>query len=134
MTGKTHLSCGIAISLAVVQPNAPKEIAICISAATIGSLLPDIDVASSKSRKELNKIIIISIVTIMFCTLLEAFFHVGIIEMIEKQSGLLQILCGLTCFLAISCFGFTTPHRSFMHSILCLIATSGIIWIIFHII
>lgn len=45
MTGRTHLTIGIAVGLAVAQmlDAAPKEAAFITGAAALGSLLPDID-------------------------------------------------------------------------------------------
>lgn len=65
--------------MAVVQPHSFKSLAICLAAATIGSVISDIDVTTPKSRRELNRIIIISVVAIVVCTALEFIFHLGLV-------------------------------------------------------
>lgn len=131
MTKDTHVAGGLAVTMAVVQPHSFKSLAICLAAATIGSVISDIDVTTSKSRRELNRIIVISVVAIVVCTALEFIFHLGILSMLQSQTNLFRILSGLGFFLFVCCYGINTPHRSFMHSALCLIALSGIIWVIF---
>lgn len=131
MTKDTHLASGLAITVAIMHPQNFKELAVCITSATIGSVISDIDITTSESRKDLNKILIISVVAIVVCTLLEFIFHLGIVSLIQSQTNLLRILCGLCAFLFICCFGINTPHRSFMHSAICVIALSGITWIVF---
>lgn len=131
MTKDTHIASGLAITMALAQPHTFKALAVCLTAATIGSVVSDIDVTTSESRRDLNKILVISIVAIVVCTVLESIFHLGIISMLQTQTNLLRILCGLSLFLFVCCYGINTPHRSFMHSALCVIALSGITWVIF---
>lgn len=131
MTKDTHIAGGLAVTMALAQPDSFKALAICLTAATIGSVIPDIDVTTSESRRDLNKILVISIIAIVVCTAIEFIFHLGIVSMIQSQTNILRILCGLGLFLFVCCFGINTPHRSFMHSALCVIALSGITWVIF---
>jgi inner membrane protein len=131
MTKDTHIASGLALTLALTQPQNFKSLAICLTTATIGSVISDIDVTTSESRRDLNKILLISVVAVVVCILLEFIFKLGIFSMLQSQTNLLRILCGLGLFLIVCCFGITTPHRSFMHSALCVIALSGIIWLAF---
>lgn len=129
MTKDTHIAGGLAVTMAAIQPDSFKTLAICLASATIGSVISDIDVTTSTSRKDLNIIILISVIAIVVCTLSEVIFNIGILSMIQTQTNLLRILFGILLILFICCFGINTQHRSFMHSILCVIALSGSVYI-----
>lgn len=131
MTKNTHLACGIAISISLTQPTTFKSLAICLTSATIGSLISDIDITTSKSRKDLNIIIFVSIIAIALCILAEAIFQIGILSLLESQTTISRILLGLGFILFICSFGINTPHRTFMHSLLCVVILCGMLWIIF---
>ena len=59
MTKNTHLASGLAISVAFIRPTSFKSLAICLTSAAIGSLISDIDITTSKSRKDLDIIILV---------------------------------------------------------------------------
>ena len=59
MTKDTHIAGGLAITMALAMPQGFKELAVCLTAATIGSVISDIDITTSESRRDLNKILII---------------------------------------------------------------------------
>ena len=130
MTRNTHLATGLSVAIAAVRPDSFMAISVCIVSATIGSIVSDIDVTTSTSRKELNKIIGISVIAIVAATMLEAIFHIGILSMLEAQTNLYRALLGIVCYLLICVFGITTPHRTFMHSFPCVIALAGTVWLI----
>lgn len=65
MTKDTHIAGGLAITMALAMPQGFKELAVCLTAATIGSVISDIDITTSESRRDLNKILIISVVAIV---------------------------------------------------------------------
>lgn len=133
MTKDTHIAGGLAITMALAMPQGFKELAVCLTAATIGSVISDIDITTSESRRDLNKILIISVIAIVVCIILEVVFKLGIVSLLQSETDMMRILCGIGFFLFICCFGINTPHRSFMHSAICVIALSGIVWLIFPI-
>lgn len=96
-----------------------------------GSLIPDIDVTTSKSRKDLNIITSISVGVIVLCTIIESVFHIGILNLLESETNITRILLGICFMLLICCYGITTSHRTFMHSITCTLALGSILCIIF---
>lgn len=130
MTSKTHIAAGIAITTALIQPNSIKALAICITTATIGSIISDIDVTTSESHKDLIKILTISIIMIILCSIADGAFHIGIIAFILKQTNLCRILIGILAFLLVCSFGMHKPHRTFMHSIPCVLTLSAIVFLI----
>lgn len=100
-----------------------------MASASIGSVISDIDVSTSKSRKELNKILVISVTAICICVLLESILHIGILDMIQNQSNITRILLGFMMMLLICCFGVNTPHRTFTHSLVGVIALTGTVFV-----
>ncbi len=131
MTKNTHLASGLATSVAFIRPTSFKSLAICLTSAAIGSLISDIDITTSKSRKDLDIIILVSVIAVALCTLAEAIFHIGILSLLESQTNITRILLGLGFILFICCYGITTSHRTFMHSLLCVVALCGMLWVIF---
>lgn len=130
MTKRTHLVAGTAITLGLIRPTTILGLVMCLVTSSIGSLISDIDVSTSKSRGELYKIIIVSIISVLICIALEKNFNIGILEIIRNQSSVQRILIGLLTLLGICCFGITTSHRTFMHSILGVISVSSAVFII----
>lgn len=131
MTKDTHVVAGLATTIAIMQPTTLKTLAICVATASIGSVISDIDVTTSSSRKELIKIVALSLIAIVICTFVELNFNLGILELIKSQTNILRILIGLGAFLGVCIFGIHTDHRTFMHSPLCVAILFGIIWVIF---
>jgi inner membrane protein len=82
MTGRTHLTIGLAVGLALAQTMQapPKESALIIAAAALGSLLPDIDHPQSMLSGFIPGAGLLSIFTrhrgithsLLFCVLLPA--------------------------------------------------------------
>lgn len=129
MTKNTHLAAGVALTLGIIHPENPTELAICLASASIGSVISDIDVSTSKSRKELNKILVISVTAICVCVLIESILHIGILEMIQNQSNITRILLGFMMMLLICCFGVNTSHRTFTHSLIGVVSLTGSVFV-----
>ena len=130
MTKNTHLAAGVAISTAILMPHDIQSLTMCICGAAIGSTISDIDVASSKPRKELNTIVGISIAVITVLIVLEYSFNIGIYSLIESEPSAYRAFLGFTLFLFLSLYGSTTAHRSFTHSLVGLITFTGAAWFI----
>ncbi len=118
MTGKTHLTAGMALTMLVTQPKTISETVMCLGIASIGSVISDIDVSTSKSRKNLNKVLIIITVSVVLIALAEIIFKVGIVDRISNDSNAMRVVTGIMAMITICMFGKNCPHRSFMHSIL----------------
>ena len=93
---KKHSSCKWSCYFSsIIRPTSFKSLAICLTSAAIGSLISDIDVTTSKSRKDLDIIILVSVIAVALCTLAEAIFHIGILSLLESQTNITRILLGL---------------------------------------
>lgn len=131
MLGKTHMAVGIAATLAVTQPSGISELVLAVGAGALGALISDIDVGTSNSHRDADKITALSVVVVLAVFALDYFCNTQIIERIIGSSGYLRIIAGLLLFIGICAFGKEQPHRSFMHSFLALILLSfalGLIW------
>lgn len=120
MLGKTHFFIGISAALAVLQPQTVPEMVIGIGAATVGSVISDIDSGSSHAHREADKVMTATISVIALMLLLEYRFHLGLYERLMKNSNMMRVIGGGILFLLICSYGKGQPHRSFMHSLVAM--------------
>lgn len=131
MLGKTHMAVGIGATVAVTQPTTVKEMILAAGVGALGALISDIDVGTSESHREADKITALSIAVVAAIILSDYFLHTGIVRRIVHNSGYGQILFGIVLFIGTCAFGKEQPHRSFMHSFLALAILSfalGLVW------
>ncbi len=131
MTGKTHLAVGTATALCITYPADLKELGLCIIVSSIGSVVSDVDVKSSESRKDLNRITIISVVLLFALMFAEFIFDLGITKNFNRESGWFRFILGFFSFIAVCTFGKYQPHRSFMHSIPALAILTAIVYFMY---
>lgn len=120
MTGKTHMSIGLAASATVLSISnpTPQIIAAGLVLATVGALMPDIDIEQSKISYLGRKLLIDAILL----------FVVGIFVMYKLNISLNKFrfnyklstvaIYGLATIAGCIVFAKFTKHRSFAHSIL----------------
>lgn len=133
MTSRTHIATSTAITMAIINPSSLSYLTIALSTAVLGSTIPDIDIITSDSREYLTKILFILTISIITCLGLEIYFDLGLIELIKKKTEITYILVGLTLFLVTCFYGIHKPHRTFMHSLICLLILTYLVSIIFKI-
>lgn len=131
MTGKTHLAVGTASALCITQPTTLKELALCVAVASIGSVVSDVDVKTSESRRDLNKVTAVAVVVGIVLAFVEYQFNLGIIKNFNRESNLFRLLIGFSGFIAVCTFGKNQPHRSFMHSIPAVLILTGIVYFMY---
>ena len=124
MLGKTHLVVGIAATLAVTHPASISELILAVGAGGLGALISDIDVGTSVSHREADKIIMLSAAVVLGIIAADYYLHTGIVQYVVRSSGYGRIAAGLLLFLGVCAYGKEQPHRSFMHSFLALILLS----------
>ena len=125
------MAVGSAATLAITQPSGVSELVLAVGAGSLGALISDIDVGTSNSHRDADKITALSVVVVLAVFAMDYFCNTQIIERIIGSSGYLRIIAGLLLFIGICAFGKEQPHRSFMHSFLALILLSfalGLIW------
>lgn len=121
MLGKTHMMVGIASTLLVTQPDSLTELLTASSTGAIGALISDIDVDSSSSHREANKVIFLAAAVIAGTVATDYIGNFGFIENIINNGSIAKIVVGILLFLVVCALGKETPHRSFMHSFTALI-------------
>lgn len=131
MTGKTHMAVGLASSMLVAQPDTAREMVLCMGTAFIGSVISDVDVDTSESRKELEKVIAIIVLAACMTAFVEYRWNVGIVAAFMRNSNIVRLGTGMGIFLGICIFGMFQPHRSFMHSLPGVGLLSGALWYVF---
>lgn len=112
---------GIAATMAVTQPKNLVELVLAVGAGGFGALISDIDVETSGSHKEADRITMFSMGVVLTVLTLDRFFETDIMNRVIKNSGYGSMVLGALIFIAICAFGKEQPHRSFMHSFLALL-------------
>lgn len=101
--------------MAVTQPETVPELVLAAGGGAFGALISDIDVGTSGSHRDADKIVMLSAVVLLAVLALDCFFHTGVIEQVVRNSGYGRIIAGILLFICICAFGKEQPHRSFMH-------------------
>lgn len=125
MLGKTHMAAGVAASLLLMQPKNIQELVLGTGVAAIGAVISDIDIGTSDSHKEADKIIAMAAVAVTAMIAVECIWHVGLYRRIMRNSSAARMAVAAASFLIICDFGMKRPHRSFMHSVLALVLLTG---------
>lgn len=131
MLGKTHMMVGIAATVAITKPATVSEMILAAGGGALGALISDIDVGTSGSHKEADKIVALSTLVVGGVIACDYFFHTHMIARILRNSGYARTIAGILLFIGICAFGKEQPHRSFMHSFLALLMLDvalGIMW------
>lgn len=124
MTAKTHLAVGYAVTMAVTRPKSLQELVMCIGITTIGAVISDIDATTSESKKNLTKVIMITLAGIVSIFAADLFLDAGIINKFKNNENIVRLISGFFLFIGICVFGEHQPHRSFMHSAIGVLAIS----------
>ncbi len=120
MLGKTHMAVGIAATLTITKPQTIPEIILAAGTGAVGALISDIDIETSESHKNANKITLLAVASLCMVCFLDFYHNAGIIRQILTSRNLLRVTLGALVFIATCTFGKEQPHRSFMHSFLAL--------------
>lgn len=131
MLGKTHMTVGIAATLAITRPASLAELVLAAGIGGVGAVISDIDVGTSESHKDANKIIAMATITMIGIGALDYYFQLGIWNRIKSNRTVYQMLIAAFVFLGICVYGKEQPHRSFMHSFLAMLLLSGVIAVIY---
>lgn len=131
MLGKTHMAVGIAAALALTTQASLPELVLATGVGAVGAVISDIDVGTSESHKEANKIIAMVTITMVGIGVLDQYVQLGIWDRIKSNREVYQLIIAGLIFIAICMYGKEQPHRSFMHSFLALGLLSGVIGVIY---
>lgn len=131
MESKTHVACANAVALAIMQPHDIKSLSVCVSAATIGSLICDLDTSTKNDHKYVDFFSLFIIVGLLLLCLLDNILNIGLNNWIVHNSSYFRIISCLIVAIGISNYGYRQPHRSFLHSFLAIFILSLLCYIAF---
>ena len=126
MTGKTHAAVGLGTVLAVTQPSTVHGMILAAGTGMLGALISDIDVGTSKSHKDADRITLVAVLLVAAEIALNYFYDYSIWEKIRNNQSMAPVAMGLF-FLCSLCLWKNQPHRSFMHSIMAMAILSAAI-------
>ena len=129
MLKRTHTVVGMACALSVLQPDTWAEILTAVVAGSIGAQIPDIDSATSESHREADLICLSSTIILCGAVYCDSYWNFGLISRIHANSNYLRILLGVFGLIGLCAYGKEKPHRSFMHSLLGILATTACVGI-----
>ena len=129
MLGKTHAVIGVSTALLVMQPKNLTELVAGTAGALIGSVISDIDVGTSGSHRDANKMIALMVSAVVLVGVADHIWNIGIADRMIQHTNLVRIWLSIQAFLTICAFGMKSRHRTFMHSFLALVLLSGCLWL-----
>lgn len=134
MQGKTHNMVGVACALSAAEiatmgNMSPETMVLATVAGSFGGLIPDIDIKHSKARTQLYKVIVTLICTIAGLSVMETMFGVKWLSELTNHTNDTRMIAGGVLLLCLYAYGMTTAHRSFMHSITVLTASTICVFI-----
>ena len=125
MLGKTHAVIGVTAGLLVMQPKNMTELVVGAAGALIGAVISDIDVGTSGSHRDANKMIALMVSAVVAVGVADHIWQIGIYRRMIQHVSLVRIWLSVQAFLTICAFGMKSRHRTFMHSFLALILLTG---------
>lgn len=105
MTGKTHAAVGLGTVLAVTQPSTVSGLVLAAGTGMLGALISDIDVGTSKSHKDADRITLIAALLVAAEIALNYFYDFSIWEKIRNNQSMAPVAMGVIIFIAVCAFG-----------------------------
>jgi len=127
MEKKTHVMCANLVSLYLMKPDNISELLITCGVASLGGLVPDVDLKDSTSDKLFDRLMTSLITIVLMSFLIKYFFDIDLYCKI-KEYDIFSYLISICLFIIIAYFGSKSSHRSFTHSILGLFIYTGILF------
>ena len=78
MLGKTHAAVGVTTGLLIMQPDNLPELVAGTAGALIGSVISDIDVGTSGSHRDANKMIALIVSAVAAAGVMDYIWNIGI--------------------------------------------------------
>ena len=129
MLGRTHITAGVATALLVLHPTTALEIGAAVAGGALGGAICDIDCKGTDRNKDTFHGAILA----ALCIAAVAFFDYrtgnGLVAHIRNAVGT-DLLIGCLGMLACCIWGCISPHRTFTHSVLGLLAMSTSVWLV----
>lgn len=125
MEKKTHIMCANTVSLSIIRPTTISELLITVSFATLGALLPDVDLKDSVPDKIFDRLMASLITIVVMSFIIKFLFNIDLYCKIRECSDIFSYIISISIFIIMAYLGSKTSHRSFTHSLLgCIIYSS----------
>lgn len=122
MMSLTHLTIGIAASLALAEPGNASLGLTAIAGGALGGVAPDIDILDNDYMGDALLGQLLSVGVVVAVVAADSFFGLGIVKEILEDKGVALVGCILYAILFI--VGFISKHRAFTHSLLAMVLFS----------
>ena len=119
--------CANFVSLCLIRPDNISDLLITCGFATLGGLVPDVDLKDSTSDKLFDRLMTSLITIVLMSVFIKYFFDIDLYCKIKECSEIFNYLVSICLFIVMSYLGSKSSHRSFTHSILGLIIYSSIL-------
>lgn len=126
MEKKTHVMCANLVSLYLMKPDSISELLITCGCASLGGLVPDVDLKDSTSDKLFDRLMTSLITIIVMSFFVKYFFDIDLYCKI-KECSYINYLISACLFIVMAYLGSKSSHRSFTHSMLGLFVYSAIL-------
>lgn len=127
MEKKTHVMCANLVSLYLMKPDSISSLFFTCGFASLGGLVPDVDLKDSTSDKLFDRLMTSLITVVVMSFFIKYFFDIDLYCKIKERVDIFDYLISFCLFIIIAYFGSKSSHRSFTHSILGLFVYSGIL-------
>lgn len=118
MEKKTHVACANMVALGVIRPNNISSLLITCGFATLGGLLPDVDLKDSTTDKLFDRLMTSLITIIVMYFLIRYFLGIDLYDEVKKIDIVFNYIISLFLFIIMGYLGSKSSHRSFTHSFL----------------
>ncbi|MFT8349216.1 metal-dependent hydrolase [Clostridium saccharoperbutylacetonicum] len=123
MPGKTHAAIGVMLTTMILLPTNDIKYTLANTAlAVVGAFTVDIDTAKSQGATFLKKIFGTIVAVIILGAILKIEYNINIFNYILENRAIHQLIPGLSILVGALIMGVITPHRSFTHSMVGVIA------------
>ena len=128
MLGKTHITTGIASALIVIRPQTVPGVIATITGGAIGGWIVDVDCKKMDADREKIYDTIIDGLFIGAFVFLDYLIGKGLCKYISDNWGP-KIIGGLAGIAVLLFLGLISKHRTFTHSLLCMLLFGGAVYL-----
>ncbi len=134
MMGKTHLTMGMAASLAtsffVLQPRNLSDTLIALAGGAVGGVLADVDTVDNDYHCDALIGQLLGALALGAVLAYDYFYKLGVYDYVMNSNKILSIIAGIV-FFVLYIIGFRSEHRTFTHSMMAMALFSGCFTIVY---
>lgn len=109
--------CANLVSLCLMRPDSIFDLVVTCGCATLGGLVPDVDLKDSTSDKLFDRLMTSLITIVVMSFFIKYFFDIDLYCKI-KDCNYINYLISICLFIVMAFLGSKSSHRSFTHSFL----------------